>query len=68
MKRILIIFPAAMHIGGIERALLGLLDALAETANVETDLFLYGHYGEFFAFKRIWKTARRRWINGIIMV
>lgn len=50
MKKIIIVFPAAMHLGGIERALLGLLDVLAARNDVETDLFLYGHHGELYEY------------------
>lgn len=44
-KKILIIMPS-MFIGGAERSLLGLLEALDYT-RVEVSLFLYRHEGEF---------------------
>ena len=47
-KRILIIFTGALEIGGIERSLIGLLDAL-DYSRYEVDLFLYSHHGELFS-------------------
>lgn len=47
-KNILIVFTGSMDIGGIERSLLGLLEAFDfESYNV--DLFLYGHHGPLFS-------------------
>lgn len=46
-KNILIIFTGAMELGGIERSLLGLLDAIDYT-QYEVDLFLYAHHGPLF--------------------
>ena len=43
-KQILVVFTAAMELGGIERSLLGLLDAIDYT-QYEVDLFLYAHHG-----------------------
>ena len=45
MKRILFIMPS-MFIGGAERSLIGLLEALNQEGN-EVSLFLYRHEGEF---------------------
>ena len=44
-KRILVIGPG-MEVGGVERSLIGLLDALNYN-QVEVDLFLFSHTGEF---------------------
>lgn len=44
MKKILVIFTGNMELGGIERSLLGLLDAI-DYSQYEVDLFLYGHNG-----------------------
>lgn len=46
-KKILVIFTGSMEIGGIERSLLGLLDAF-DYSLYEVDLFLYGHHGPLF--------------------
>ncbi len=43
-KQILVIFTGAMELGGIERSLLGLLDAF-DYNKYNVDLFLYGHHG-----------------------
>lgn len=43
-KQILIAFTGAMELGGIERSLLGLLDAIDYTL-YEVDLFLYARHG-----------------------
>lgn len=48
MKRILIV-SHAMEIGGVERALLGLLDAI-DTSVYEVDLFLLRHSGELIRY------------------
>lgn len=47
-KRILVIMPGAMELGGIERSLLGLLGAI-DYDQFAVDLFLYGHHGELFS-------------------
>ena len=48
MKRnILITFTGAMELGGIERSLIGLLDAI-DCDCFDVDLFLYGHHGLLF--------------------
>lgn len=46
-KKILVIFTGSMELGGIERSLLGLLDAI-DYEQYEVDLFLYGHHGPLF--------------------
>lgn len=46
-KRILIVMPGPMELGGVERSLLGLLDSI-DYAQYEVDLFLYGHHGPLF--------------------
>ena len=48
MKKILIIMPS-MFIGGAERSLLGLLEGL-DYDQIEVNLFLYRHEGEFLKF------------------
>ena len=48
MKKILI-FSHAMELGGAERSLLGLLDAIDST-KYQTDLFLMRHDGELLPF------------------
>ena len=48
MKKILI-FSHAMELGGAERSLLGLLDAIDST-KYQTDLFLMRHHGELLPF------------------
>ena len=45
--KILVVFTGAMDLGGIERSLLGLLDAF-DYEKYEVDLFLYGHHGPLF--------------------
>lgn len=47
-KKVLIIGPG-MEIGGVERSLLGLLDAI-NYDKYEVDLFLFSHTGEFMPF------------------
>lgn len=47
-KQILIIGPG-MEIGGVERSLIGLLDAI-DYDKYDVDLFLYSHSGEFMPF------------------
>jgi hypothetical protein len=46
-KKLLVILPAAMEVGGVERSLIGLLGAL-DYERYEVDLFLYGHHGPLF--------------------
>ena len=47
-KKILFIMPS-MFIGGAERSLLGLLEAIDYT-QYDVSLFLYRHEGEFLAY------------------
>ena len=47
-KKILVIFTGAMELGGIERSLLGLLNAF-DYEKYDVDLFLYGHHGPLFS-------------------
>lgn len=47
-KSILIVFTGSMELGGIERSLLGLLDAI-DYDYYDVDLFLYGHRGPLFS-------------------
>lgn len=47
-KRKIIIISTGLKIGGVERSLIGLLDAI-DYERVEVSLFLYGHDGEFMA-------------------
>lgn len=47
-KNILIVFTGSMELGGIERSLLGLLDAI-DYNHYDVDLFLYGHHGPLFS-------------------
>ena len=46
-KRILVVMPGAMELGGVERSLIGLLDSI-DTGKYSVDLFLYGHHGPLF--------------------
>lgn len=46
-KKLLIVFPGYMELGGIERSLLGLLDVL-DYETYDVDFFLYGHHGALF--------------------
>lgn len=48
-KQILVIFTGAMELGGIERSLLGLLDAI-DYERYSVDLFLYAHHGPLFRY------------------
>ncbi len=48
-KKILIIFTGAMDLGGIERSLIGLLNAI-DYSRYDVDLFLYGHHGPLFKY------------------
>lgn len=47
-RDILIVFTGSMELGGIERSLLGLLDAI-DYGCYNVDLFLYGHHGPLFS-------------------
>lgn len=47
-KRILIVLTGAMELGGIERSLLGFLDAI-DYDRYQVDLFLYAHHGPLFS-------------------
>ena len=49
-KSLLVVFPSSMQIGGIEKSFIGLLNALSELENCETDVFVYGHHGELFPY------------------
>lgn len=46
-KQILIVFTGSMELGGIERSLIGLLEAF-DYEHYDVDLFLYGHHGSLF--------------------
>lgn len=46
-KKILVVFTGAMELGGIERSLLGLLDAI-DYERYDVDLFLYAHHGPLY--------------------
>lgn len=46
-KQILVVFTGAMELGGIERSLIGLLDAI-DYSKYDVDLFLYAHRGPLF--------------------
>lgn len=48
MKKILVVFTGSMDLGGIERSLLGLLDAV-DYDKYQVDLFLYAHHGPLFS-------------------
>ncbi len=48
MKNILIVFTGAMELGGIERSLLGFLDAI-DYEKYSVDLFLYAHHGTWYS-------------------
>ena len=48
MKKIIILMPS-MFIGGAERSLLGLLEAI-DYSQYDVSLFLYRHEGEFLKF------------------
>ena len=47
-KRILVVMPGAMELGGVERSLIGLLDSI-DYDRYSVDLFLYGHHGPLFS-------------------
>ena len=47
MKHTILIFSQAMELGGVERSLLGLLDAI-DYDRYDVDLFLMRHGGESF--------------------
>lgn len=46
-KKILVVFTGPMELGGVERSLLGLLDAF-DYKTCQVDLFLYSHHGPLF--------------------
>lgn len=46
-NRILVVFTGSMELGGVERSLLGLLEAI-DYEKYDVDLFLYGHHGPLF--------------------
>ncbi len=48
-KRIFVCMPGAMELGGVERSLLGLLDAI-DYSQYEVDLFIYGHHGPLMPY------------------
>lgn len=47
-KRILVVMPGPMELGGVERSLIGLLESI-DYEQYSVDLFLYGHHGPLFA-------------------
>ena len=49
MKKILIV-SHALEIGGAERSLIGLLDAIDKKKNIRLTCFLLRHEGELFSF------------------
>ena len=57
----LLIFTHGMEIGGVERALLGLLNSL-DTTRCQTDLFLMRHYGALLHSKEHQSFARKKTI------
>lgn len=46
-KKILVVMPGAMELGGVERSLIGLLDSF-DYSQYSVDLLLYGHHGPLF--------------------
>ena len=46
-KKILIVMPGALELGGVERSLIGLLSSV-DYDYYDVDLFLYGHHGTLF--------------------
>ena len=51
MKKILIV-SHALELGGAERSLIGLLDAI-DKKEYKVDLFLLRHEGEFLLFRKV---------------
>ena len=49
MKKTVLVIGPGMEIGGVERSLLGLLDAI-DYKNFEVDLFLYAHNGDLMPY------------------
>lgn len=49
MKHTILIFSQAMELGGVERSLLGLLDAI-DYDRYDVDLFLMRHSGELMPY------------------
>ena len=47
-QQLLLVFTGPMELGGIERSLLGLMDAI-DYDLFDVDLFLYGHHGPLFS-------------------
>lgn len=47
-KRVLVVFPGHLDLGGVERSLLGLLNAF-DYERYDVDLFLFGHHGELYS-------------------
>ena len=47
-QQLLLVFTGPMELGGIERSLLGLMDAI-DYDQFDVDLFLYGHHGPLFS-------------------
>ena len=46
-KKMLVVMPGAMDLGGVERSLIGLLDSV-DPEQYSVDLFVYGHHGLLF--------------------
>ena len=46
-KKLLVVFTGPMELGGIEKSLIGLLDAI-DYEQYSVDLFLYGHHGSLY--------------------
>lgn len=66
-KKILIIGPG-MEIGGVERSLIGLLDAL-DYSKVEVDLFLFQHNGELWEHinSNVHLLEKNKWVEGYFL-
>lgn len=47
-KKLLVVMPGSMELGGVERSLIGLLSSL-DYDHYDVDLFLYGHHGSLFS-------------------
>ena len=47
-KKLLVVFTGPMELGGIEKSLIGLLDAI-DYEQYSVDLFLYGHHGSLYS-------------------
>ena len=46
-KKMLVVMPSAMDLGGVERSLIGLLETI-DPEKYSVDLFIYGHHGPLF--------------------